>query len=107
MSENVINLDSHRILRAAGREREELRAEVERNLENLLTVNLAALSVRKRARTIKLVMHFKAILAMFRPDVQRAIERRCAETGAAAVPPDECVSLAAKVAPDALAVRLR
>jgi hypothetical protein len=96
---DIVDLRMFRAIRVS-------REAAEADLNELGSTNLLLLSPQEQQEAIGRMRLLKASLAMLqREDVQRAILQRAAEIGGD-VPTDECLEIVARLAPEALIVRL-
>jgi hypothetical protein len=96
---DIVDLRMFRAIRVS-------REAAEADLNELGSTNLLLLSPQEQQEAIERMRLLKASLAMLqREDVQRAILQRAAEIDGD-VPTDECLEIVARLAPEALIVRL-
>src|SRR5271169_2580390 len=96
---DIVDFHMFRVIR-------ESREAAKADLDELCSTNLLLLSSQEQQEAIGRMRLLKASLAMLqREDVQRAIRQRAAETGGD-VPTGECLEIVARLAPEALIVRL-
>jgi hypothetical protein len=96
---DIVDLHMFRAIRQS-------REAAEADLDELSSTNLLLLSSQEQQEAIGRMRLLKASLAMLqREDVQRAIRQRAAEIGGD-VPTGECLEIVARLAPEALIVRL-